>query len=983
MPLRQLLAAALLLLATAVPAHAQLSPDARWRTFDTPHFVVHYPEGLEELARAAAARAEGARAVLDSAFVRPPRGRVHLVVSDDADLANGSASVLPRNRVVVYAHAPVDEPSLAFTDDWLELLIAHELAHVHHLDYAAAPWGALRPLLGRHPVTFPNATVPTWTTEGLATWLESRLTGAGRVHGSIHEMILRTAVLEDRFFSIDRVSGGPASWPGGNAAYVYGSLFHEYLAERYGEERAGAFVREVGGRWIPQLLDDAARRSFGVSFTRAWGDWEAELRARYAAVADSLRAEGVAEPEILVAAGHRTESPRWSPDGTRLAFSQATGRDAPATRVLYADGRVETLASRTMPGPLAWLPDGSGVVTAQIDVVGRTRYLSDLYRVDADGGERRLTRGARLLDPDVRRRDGRIVAARGGGAWNALVLLDAEGREARTLVPSAPDVNWAAPRWSPEGDRIAVARWRTGGMYDVVVLDTAGRVVRELTADRALDLTPAWSADGRYVVFASDRAGIFDLYAFDLLSGALLRVTRTLTGAFQPDVSPDGRWIALLAYRADGYHVARIPFDPSTWTPAPPLRPEAARPGADPARYPTTIGGPSRPYSALATLAPTSWSPLFVADSILGFEVGASVGGSDVVGRHAWGAVFALRPENGQVQGTAAYLFAGLGNPTLGGSVLQEWTLVRRGGTIWGSDTLRTPLVARQRSASAVATFARPRFRSYAWASVGANLRSIHYDWLDRDLAPADPAPQRVPEVGAVLTAGRSSARSFDFSVSAEEGWTAAAQVEGRRFVRALPGAGGATGYARLAGRLQGYQALPAPGFARPVLAVRLLGAADVGSRGPGFTAGGVYGGGFAGPLSTGTGIGSVHDFPVRGYGEAAQFGDRAWAASLEARIPLALVERGWRLVPLFLDRVWVTPFADAGSAWCSAECPFAGVLPHRPMVSAGAELGMDLTLFFHGALPLVVGVAAPLTDAGPPLGRPGPGVYVRVGRAF
>ncbi|HEX2207670.1 MAG TPA: hypothetical protein VHG93_08295, partial [Longimicrobium sp.] len=39
-------------------AQAQVAPDARWHTFDTPHFQVHYEEGLEALARRAAARAE-------------------------------------------------------------------------------------------------------------------------------------------------------------------------------------------------------------------------------------------------------------------------------------------------------------------------------------------------------------------------------------------------------------------------------------------------------------------------------------------------------------------------------------------------------------------------------------------------------------------------------------------------------------------------------------------------------------------------------------------------------------------------------------------------------------------------------------------------------------------------------------------------------------------------------------------------------------
>ena len=264
-------------------------------------------------------------------------------------------------------------------------------------------------------------------------------------------------------------------------------------------------------------------------------------------------------------------------------------------------------------------------MTSQLEAVDAYRLFNDLYAVDADGDQDRLTRGARLTEPDVRR-DGRMVAVRGGGEWNALVMTDAEGTVLRALAASAPGVNWANPRWSPDGTRIAVSRWLTGGRYDVVVMDTAGAVLRELTADRALDLTPAWSPDGRYVVFSSDRTGIPNLFAYDLSDGRLLQVTNLLTGGFQPDVSPDGRSIAFAWYRADGYHIARIPFDPGTWRPAPPVRAEAAAPGPDPARYTATTGGLSRPYSAWKTLPPTSWSPLFTEGTELGTGIGIGVG---------------------------------------------------------------------------------------------------------------------------------------------------------------------------------------------------------------------------------------------------------------------------------------------------------------------------------------------------------------------
>jgi hypothetical protein len=987
-----LLALSSVLISAAVPstAGAQVAPDARWYTFDTPHYQVHYQDGLEALARRAAARAEDARVALAEALVEPPRGRVHLVIADNLDYANGLASLFPRNRVVVYAHGPVEEPSLAYAYDWLELVVSHELAHVHHLDYASPLIRGLRSVLGRNPVLFPNASVPQWTTEGLATYLESRLTGAGRVHGSFHEMVLRTAILEDRFFSIDRATGRPTTWPSGNTAYVYGSMFADYLSQRYGPERAGAFVREVGGRWIPYFIDEAARDAYGVTFSRAWGEWRDSLRTAYAAQADSLRAAGLTEPEQLTGEGRYTQFPRWSPDGSLLAFAQSTGRDDPVTRVLHPDGRVESVAARKTVGPLAWTPDGSGLVTSQLDLVDPYRTFSDLYQVPLNGDTRRLTRAERLSEPDVAA-DGRMVAVRGGGEANALVVMDVDGGPARTLVEAAPGVWWSAPRWSPDGGRIAVARQRTGGWYDVVLLDSTGRVVREMSRDRALDMNPAWSPDGRYVVFSSDRTGIPNLYAYDLTSDRLLQVTNVLTGASQPDVSPDGRWIAFSWYRSDGYHLARIPYDPSAWRPAPPLREDAARPGPDPARYAAATGGPSRPYSPWRTLPPTTWSPVFTPDTVLGNAFGIAIEGNDVLERHAYAASASVRDDQGRAEGFGAYIYRGLGVPVIGASVFQDWDVFADAGQLTGPDDepVPTAFLERERSVSLVATFPRPRFRSYSWLSLGLNLRQRNFAWDDPEAAGGVQVPELAPDLGAVLTVGRSTAQAFDFSVSPEEGWTNSLTVEGRRYTRTLGDQTAPPGYVRVAGRSQRYDTFGRGGlFARPVLAMRVLAAADVGSRSPGFSVGGQYGGGVGLPLSTGLGIGGELDFPVRGYAAGAQYGDRGISGSVEYRQPIALVERGYKLVPAFLDRLWGAAFVDGGAAWCLDDCPrfLNPSREARPIFSVGAELAADLTIFFYGDFTVVGGFGVPLSEVDTDDGeraRPKPVGYVRFGRSF
>ncbi|MDE2750986.1 MAG: hypothetical protein OXI83_00275, partial [Gemmatimonadota bacterium] len=123
------------LFAFAHPAHSQaVPPDEDWRQIETEHFVVTYPERLEELARSAGSMAERAWVLLADRFVETPDTPVQFLLTDHADIANGFASPAPYNRITVFARPPMEGGTISYFDDWLELVITHELVHAFHLD---------------------------------------------------------------------------------------------------------------------------------------------------------------------------------------------------------------------------------------------------------------------------------------------------------------------------------------------------------------------------------------------------------------------------------------------------------------------------------------------------------------------------------------------------------------------------------------------------------------------------------------------------------------------------------------------------------------------------------------------------------------------------------------------------------------------------------------------------------------------------------
>ncbi|HKJ02956.1 MAG TPA: hypothetical protein VJ997_10890, partial [Longimicrobiales bacterium] len=220
-------AVALVALLSTVPAavSGQVPPDEAWRTLTTAHFRVTFPQRMESLGRRAADRAERAYQELSEGFVDPPKGTIDLLVTDHTDVSNGYANIRPSKRITVFARPPADDLALGYFDDWMELVVTHELAHIFHLDRAGPLGKLLRGVFGRADGRwpfFPGVSTPRWTIEGLATWYESLFSHAGRVEGTYHEMILRTAALEGRFEDLDEASGDSPFWPGGTRAYAYG-----------------------------------------------------------------------------------------------------------------------------------------------------------------------------------------------------------------------------------------------------------------------------------------------------------------------------------------------------------------------------------------------------------------------------------------------------------------------------------------------------------------------------------------------------------------------------------------------------------------------------------------------------------------------------------------------------------------------------------------------------------------------------------------
>jgi TolB protein len=224
--------------------------------------------------------------------------------------------------------------------------------------------------------------------------------------------------------------------------------------------------------------------------------------------------------------------PVWSPDGERIAFTRL--RDPRGVWVVDAEGssprQVFDWHEARYP---SWSPDGGQIVFSrqyrgrlqetkrcfqgpkgQVCWTARPNphYNLGIVRVnDGSFWEPLPSSSERSLAPDWSRVSDQIVYVDVHG----LFVQSADGQNRYQLTNDNKDIN---PVWSPDGDQVAFVR-RQHDHWEIYVVDVDGGNLRRLTntpewpdGTVANSVAPAWSPDGSYIAFLTDRTGEWEIW---------------------------------------------------------------------------------------------------------------------------------------------------------------------------------------------------------------------------------------------------------------------------------------------------------------------------------------------------------------------------------------------------------------------------------------------------------------------------------------
>lgn len=206
-------------------------------------------------------------------------------------------------------------------------------------------------------------------------------------------------------------------------------------------------------------------------------------------------------PRTVVRSGEPVISPRFSPDGARVAYVSFEDRKPIVYVQSLRDGsRRKVAAFKGSNSAPAWAPDGQ-----RLAVVLTRDEASQIYLINADGsGLKRLTRSASIDTEPVFSPDGRNIyfTSDRGGSPQIYRVAAGGGEAVRVSFSGSYNVS---PAVSPDGRHLAYIN-RDGGRFAVMLHELASGQTRVLT-DTTRDESPSFAPNGQAVLYATVQGG--------------------------------------------------------------------------------------------------------------------------------------------------------------------------------------------------------------------------------------------------------------------------------------------------------------------------------------------------------------------------------------------------------------------------------------------------------------------------------------------
>jgi hypothetical protein len=151
-------------------------------------------------------------------------------------------------------------------------------------------------------------------------------------------------------------------------------------------------------------------------------------------------------------------------------------------------------------------------------------------------------------------REGILAFGSKSGETDALYFFDIKNRKIVGKHYFKNMVGILSPAWSADGKKIVFSGLNFSGSNDLYIFDTQTEELVQLTNDFYDDIEPSWSPDGNFIVFSSDRTDTgpqwaYNIFILNISTGEIFYITYGRQKDLAPVFSPDGNYIAFTSDR--------------------------------------------------------------------------------------------------------------------------------------------------------------------------------------------------------------------------------------------------------------------------------------------------------------------------------------------------------------------------------------------------------------------------------------------------
>ncbi len=570
-------------------------PERKWKVLETEHFLIHFYQGFEEVAKTASNIGEEAYYKVTKDLKGNPSSKIPILLTQD-EFLNGYAEPI-KNRIVL------DPILMRSSVIGARRFITHEFTHI--ITYEALSTGpSITKLYGLN-------NTPTWFLEGLAQyeaeyWYPS------------YDRMLRLNTLERTILSpTERDAFSILGADEGAAGYNEGYSITKYIFETYGHDKLAKVLEEIKSSNVPLAI--ALERVVGKSLLVLEADWRQSLEENYRKQIEG-KDQTVKNYETVVDKEKNDANirPKVSPDGKIFTYMTSQGRGGYVNirgkliglmpiraRLLnqskksdqkVAGERVnngvftekDSKSALLAGGVLdyAWAYDNSTIALTQVagDSLGnpdtqlgftsmkivknkiesKDIYSYDYQIFDVNDKENKtpLKSFASPTFSPLNKKTLAFVATTNEIAnIYQINLKDLDKKE--TKVKAIPITNtkgylYRDLSWSPDGKYIVANMYKPGDGGNLALIDINNGETKLLTKDSVLytNSDPSWTDDSKKIYFSSDKDNISNLYSFDLTNNKTEKLSNSYAGLEFPFFRDN--LLYFTSYFAKGTDIKRI-----------------------------------------------------------------------------------------------------------------------------------------------------------------------------------------------------------------------------------------------------------------------------------------------------------------------------------------------------------------------------------------------------------------------------------------